>query len=82
MNDINFEQKIQAMTDRFNELMNLTQSMKDGKDVDSDRIKALVKETYRDEMELVGVICDYRLNKRRKNVKDFEIPSFLQVRES
>lgn len=82
MNDINFERKIQTMTDRFNELMNLTQSMKDGKDVDSDRIKALVKETYRDEMELVGVICDYRLNKRRKNVKDFEIPSFLQVRES
>lgn len=73
-----FEERVDIATNKALELMHLVSSLKRGKEVDFDRIKDLIVGIHSDELDLIGIIDDYDLQKSYKTQYSLELPSFMR----
>lgn len=78
MENMTFEERVDIATNKALELMHLVSSLKRGKEVDFDRIKDLIVGIHSDELDLIGIIDDYDLQKSYKTQYSLELPSFMR----
>lgn len=62
--------KIVCAVERHTELMVLTMGLKNGEDINVDRIQILIDEMFKDEISLLGEVAEYNLE--RKMMDDLE----------
>jgi hypothetical protein len=78
MENMTFEERVETVTNKTLELMYLVSNLRRGKEVNFCRIKDLIVEIHSDELELIGIIDDYDLQKSYKCQYSLELPSFMR----
>lgn len=78
MKNMTFDERVDTATNKALELMHLVSSLRRGRDVDFDRIRDLIVGIHNDELDLIGIIDDYDLQKSYKTQYSLEIPSFMR----
>lgn len=73
-----FDERVDTATDKALELMHLVSNLRRGKEVNFERIRNLIVEIHSDELDLIGIIDDYDLQKSHKSQYSLEIPSFMR----
>ena len=73
-----FDERVETATNKALELMHLVSSLRRGKEVDFDRIRDLIVKIHSDELDLIGIIDDYDLQKSYKTQYSLELPSFMR----
>ena len=78
MKNMTFDERVDTATDKALELMHLVSNLRRGKEVNFDRIRDLIVKIHSDELDLIGIIDDYELEKSYKSKYSLEIPSFMR----
>ena len=78
MKNMTFDERVDIATDKALELMHLISRLRRGKEVNLYRISDLIVEIHSDELDLIGIIDDYDLQKSYKCQYSLELPSFMR----
>lgn len=78
MKNMTFDERVDTATNKALELMHLVSSLRRGKEVNFDRIRDLIVGIHSDELDLIGIIDDYDLQKSYKTQYSLELPSFMR----
>ena len=78
MKNMTFDERVETATNKALELIHLVSNLRRGKEVDFDRIRDLIVKIHSDELDLIGIIDDYDLQKSYKTQYSLELPSFMR----
>lgn len=78
MKNMTFDERVDTATNKALELMHLVSNLRRGKEVNFDRIRDLIVGIHSDELDLIGIIDDYDLQKSYKTQYSLELPSFMR----
>lgn len=78
MKNMTFDERVDTATNKALELMHLVSDLRRGREVNFDRIRDLIVGIHSDELDLIGIIDDYDLQKSYKRQYSLELPSFMR----
>lgn len=78
MKNMTFDERVDSATNKALELMHLVSNLRRGKEVNFDRIRDLIVKIHSDELDLIGIIDDYELEKSYNSKYSLELPSFMR----
>lgn len=80
MREMNTYERMETACEKSKELMCAIFRMKQGEDINLNHIRHLIRDIYKDELELIDMLDEYELGKEFQEKRGPEIPSFMMKR--